>query len=193
MYNSRFGRCGFPRFVSGNRMPRSFNPKGNSAASCTRHEEDKGVCSGNEHGSSRKLLLKSSAFGGLILPEGTVREATYHVASLNLDTSGCQNFFVLLNFSCNITTNIPNLHLRFQMFKQERYQPFSVPVSSGVLYSREAANMGSNAFTLSACDGDSMGSPCCCYSVCVEVAGSGVGGLGQISNPVLTASIMENQ
>lgn len=192
MYNSRFGRCGFPCFGPGNRMSRSFDPKRNSTASCTRHEEGKCESSGNEHGCSRRLLLKSSAFGGLVLPEGMVREATYHVASLNLDTSGCRDFLVLLNFSCNITANVTNLHLRFQMFRQEKCQPFSVPISSGVLYSRQAADMESNAFTLSVCDRDSMVSPCCCYSVYVDVSGAGAGGAGLVANPVLTASVMEN-
>lgn len=192
MYNSRFGRWGFPCCGPGNRMPRPLEPKGNNAASSTQHEEHKGVgfCSG--HGSSTKLLLKSSAFGGLVLPESMVREAAYHVASLNLDTSGCKDFFVLLNFSCNITADRSHFHLRFQMLKQEKCQPFSVPVSSGVLYSREEGGMESNAFTLSVCDRDSMTSSCCCYSVYVYVEGAGAGGTGLIANPVLTATIMEN-
>ena len=192
MYNSNFRRCGFGCFGTGRCRPQSNYPMKNRVESRPGRDVNGSVCSGNGHENSKRLLLKSSSFGGLVLPEGMAGEATYHVAALNLDTSGCKDFLVLLNLSCNITANVSGFHLRFQMFKQEKCQPFPVPVSSGVLYTRAVANTGSDSFTLSACDRDSMKSPCCSYSVQVEVAGIRSGGTGLIANPVLIATIMEN-
>lgn len=193
MYDSKIGRFGFPCFpVVDYRESRSPAPKSNQTVPCIHHEESKRLSSGSEQESSRKLLLKSSAFGGFVLPDGKIGEAAYSVASLNLDTSGYQDFCVLLKFSCNITANISHLHLRFQMFKQEKYQPFSIPISAGILYARETASMESNTFTLSVCDRDSMASPRCNYCVNVETAGAEAGGTGMIANPVLAAVIVEN-
>lgn len=191
MYNSRFGWCGFPCFGSGNRMSRSWEPKRTGAPSCTSKEERGHGCRDGKHGNCKKLLLKSSEFGGFALPRSTVREAAYHVASLNLDTSGWGDFLVLLNFSCNITSSAEKLHLRFQIFRQDQCQAVPVPVSSGILYEREEEHSESNAFTLSVCDRDCMAAAWCNYSVYAGAEDAGVRCRGLIANPVLTASIME--
>ena len=139
MYNSNFRRCGFGCFGTGRCRPQSNYPMKNRVESRPGRDVNGSVCSGNGHENSKRLLLKSSSFGGLVLPEGMAGEATYHVASLNLDTSGCKDFLVLLNFSCNITANVSGFHLRFQMFKQEKCQPFPVPASLNVAYRRQLA------------------------------------------------------
>ena len=168
MYNSNFRRCYFPCFGAGPWRQQPPYPIKNHTHPSISHGGTCSGCSNHGHDSRRNLRLKCSSFGGIVLPEVMDRETTYNVVSLNLDTSGCEDFCVLLNFSCNITTGISCIHLRFQMFKQEKCQPFAVPLSSGVLYSRTAVERESNSFTLSAGDWDSMGSPCCTYSVCME-------------------------
>lgn len=78
----------------------------------------------------RQLIYKSSAFGGFILPEGTEKGATLHVASLNLNTLNHEDFVVQLNFSCNIITSKIKLRLRFQLLSRKRDSAFpllSVP------------------------------------------------------------------
>lgn len=125
------------------------------------------------------------------MPEGTEKGAAYHVASLNLNTLGCTNFLVHLNFSCNIILRQTKASLRFRLLRQEKCQPCAVPVCAEGLYSREIRDMEANTFTLSACDCDSQESPCCTYSVYVELENFQVRGWGMIANPVLIATILE--
>ncbi len=126
------------------------------------------------------------------MPEGTEKGATYHVVSLNLDTSGCKNFMVHLSFSCNIILRQTRALLRFRLLRQEECRPYSVPVCAEALYSGEAPSMAANTLTLTACDCDFHESPCCTYSVYVEIADFRTGGSGMIANPVLIAETMEN-
>ena len=121
MYNSNFRRCGFGCFGTGRCRPQSNYPMKNRVESRPGRDVNGSVCSGNGHENSKRLLLKSSSFGGLVLPEGMAGEATYHVASLNLDTSGCKDFLVLLNFSCNITANVLSLIHIYQIIDLFKY------------------------------------------------------------------------
>lgn len=191
MYYRPFGRCSFPRYGTYNRTPRPPSPQENHAEPCYPHAEKESTCPARSRQKRTDILLKCSAFGGLVLPEGTEKGATYHVASLNLDTSGCKNFMVHLSFSCNIILRQTRALLRFQLLKQEKCQPYSVPVSAEMLYSNQGRGMEADTFTLSACDCDSQESPCCTYSVNVEVTDFQAGGSGMIANPVLIATIIE--
>lgn len=139
-----------------------------------------------------QVLIKSSAKGGIILPEHTEKNATYNVASLNINTSSFRNFAIHLNFSCNILTSSARMHLRFQLFKQESNQASPTPVSSSLVYSRNENSRETNTFSFMAYDLDSMGCRCCNYSVYVEIMGFDTIGTIMITNPVLIASIIEN-
>lgn len=173
------GTCHRPSPPPPQEKPAGTCAASGEAASAGRRPEHAGV------------LLKCSAFGGLVLPEGTEKGAAYHVASLNLNTLGCTNFLVHLNFSCNIILRQTKASLRFRLLRQEKCQPCAVPVCAEGLYSREIRDMEANTFTLSACDCDSQESPCCTYSVYVELENFQVRGWGMIANPVLIATILE--
>ena len=83
------------------------------------------------------MFIKNADFGGVVLPEGTDKRATFHVASLSLDTSGYKNILIHLAFSCNIIAEKLKLRLRFQILRQESGQGVTVPVSAGILYDRD--------------------------------------------------------
>lgn len=187
MYCSLFGPCSFPRSRTCNCAPRPLNQKKNNIGQCTLPKAGGCPHSGTENGC---LLLKKAAFGGIVLPDGTEKRATFHVASLNLDTSNCNRFLVQLNFSCNLISNSLKTRLRFQMIKQERGQSFSVPVSAGILYFRDRESSEAGSFTLSVCDYDSTGSKCCTYGVYVEVEEFEPGGNMILANPTLIATIV---
>lgn len=191
MYYRPFGRCGFPRCGIYNQTPRppSLQEDHTGPAAAPMEIECTGPAVHRQKNAG--LLLKCSAFGGLVLPEGTEKGAAYHVASLNLNTSGCTDFMVYLNFSCNIILLQTKAALRFRLSKQEKCQPCSVPVCAEGLYSCEIRGMEANTFTLSACDCDARESACCTYSVYVEIADFQAGGWGMVENPVLIATIID--
>ena len=139
-----------------------------------------------------QLLLKCSSLGGIIIPENTDKNATYNVASLNMDTCSCRNFLIQFNFSCNIATANARMHLRFQLFKRGRGQTMSTPVSPSLVYGRNSVSGETNTFTFTAYDRDSMGNDCCNYSVYVEIMSFDTTGSIMITNPVLIASIINN-
>jgi hypothetical protein len=141
---------------------------------------------------ANQALIKSSAMGGIILPEHTEKNATYNVASLNINTYSYRNFLIHFNFSCNILTTSARMHLRFQLFKQGNDQTASTPVSSSLVYSRNEVSRETNTFSFMAYDHDSMGCKCCNYSVYVEIMGFDTIGTIMITNPILIASIIEN-
>ncbi|ADL04308.1 hypothetical protein Closa_1712 [[Clostridium] saccharolyticum WM1] len=141
---------------------------------------------------ANEVLIKSSAMGGIILPEFTDKNATYNVASLNLDTYSYRDFFIHFNFTCNIVTTGSRMHLRFQLFKQGKDTTVQTPVSSSQVYSRYEVSGESNTFSFIAYDRDSMGCRCCNYSVFVQIMGFETMGTITITNPVLIASIIEN-
>lgn len=189
MHYSLFGRCCFPRSGTCNCFPRPLYQQSNNTGRCISPKENKcpNICT--EKCRDDDLMIKSAAFGGFILPEGTDKRATFHVASLNLEPRGCKNFVVQLVFSCNIIASNLKMRLRFQIFKQERGQCFSTPLSAGILYFRDRVSAEANSFTLTACDCDSAGGLCCNYSACVEVEEFDSGGNITIANPVLIATI----
>ncbi len=191
MYYRPFGRFSYPRYGNYNRTPRPPSPQEKHAEPCAAHAEKDSIRPAGHRQKSADILLKCSAFGGLVLPEGTEKGATYHVASLNLNTSGCTNFIVHLNFSCNIILRQTRANLRFRLLKQDRCQHCSVPVSAEGLYSREIRDMEADTFTLSACDCDSQESTCCTYSVYVEITDFQASGSGMIANPVIIATVIE--
>lgn len=192
MYYRPFGRCGFPRYGTCSRTPQPPSLQENHAGPCTPPVEKESPDSAVSRQERADILLKCSAFGGLVLPEGTEKGATYHVASLNLDTSGCKKFIVHLSFSCNIILGQTRALLRFRLLKQEKCRPYSVPVCSEVLYSGGSRGMEANTLTMTARDCDSHESPCCTYSVYVDIADFQTSGSGLIANPVLIAEALEN-
>lgn len=190
MYYSLFGRCCPSRPGTCNCSPRPRNQQ-NKFGQCTPPQKRclqprQNVCCRDN------LVIKSAAFGGFVLPEGTEKRATFHVASLNLDTSYASNFIVQLHFSCNIIAQNLNMRLRFQLTKQEKGQCLPVPVSAGILYFRDGESSEANSFTLSVCDCNTTKSTCCTYSTYVEIEELEPGGDGIISNPVLIATIVNN-
>ena len=115
------------------------------------------------------IFIKNADFGGVVLPEGTDKRATFHVASLSLDTSGYKNILIHLAFSCNIIAEKLKLRLRFQILRQESGQGVTVPVSAGILYDRDKVCSEANSFTLSVYDHNAAAEKCCIYSVLVDI------------------------
>lgn len=191
MYYNLFGRYGSSRSRTCNFSPRCYNQPMNTAGQFLSPKANKcppyAAC---KHYKDNPLI-KSAAFGGFVLPEGTEKGATFNVASLNLDTSSHKDFLVQLVFSCNIITNQIKVRLRFQLFKQEKGQCSSVPISTGILYYRDRKESEANSFTLSACDCDSIASTCCTYSALVETNNIEADGSIIIANPVLIATIAQ--
>ncbi|WP_333651667.1 DUF4489 domain-containing protein [Lacrimispora sp.] len=140
-----------------------------------------------------KMMLKGSSSGGIFLPENTDKNAVYTVASINLNTSGYKNFSMHFNFSCIIATTGARMHLKFQLFKQEKNQTNPFPVGSGFIFTRSEESTETNPFSLTAWDFDSMASECCNYSIRIEVMGFDTVGTVMITNPVLAAFIIENE
>lgn len=189
MYYSLFGRRGYPRSRTCNCFPRPSKPQEPAIGPCILPNEKGCPYFKVNKRRGNNMHIKSAAFGGLVLLGDTDKRAELHVASLTLDTSGCDDFMVQLNFSCNIITSNTKIQLRFQLFRQEKDQSFSCPLSTGILYCRDIPE--ANAFTLSICDCDSMISTCCTYSVYAKLTAFEAGGTGIIANPVLIATIIE--
>ncbi len=191
MYYGLFGRGCYPRSRTCNCSPRPSGQQGAMirppASPNTNHCPDSGMKQQGEN----NLKIKSAVFGGLIIPEGTEKRATFHVASLTLNASCRKDFLVQLSFSCNIIASKSKVCLRFQILKQEKCQPFPTPVSTGILYCRDKAEMEANTFTLSVCDCDLTAGRGCTYSVYVENEGTETVGTGIIASPVLIATIID--
>ncbi|GLC79702.1 DUF4489 domain-containing protein [Lacrimispora brassicae] len=197
MYNRLFGmscrpyypnRPNRPNNNAVNRNPQPTEPK-NDINSQQVQEDQKSSCKSSP---ANQVLIKSSDLGGIILPENTDKNATYIVASLNLDTYSYRNFLIHFNYSCNIATTSARMHLRFQLFKRGNGQTISTPVSSSLVYSRNENSGETNTFSFTACDCDSIGCSCCNYSVYIEIMSFDTTGTIMITNPVLIASIIEN-
>ena len=195
MYNRLFGmscrpyypnRPNRPNNNAVNRNPQPTEPKSHSQQV---QKDQKSSC---ESSPVNQVLIKSSDLGGIILPESTDKNTTYIVASLNLDTYSYRNFLIHFNYSCNIATTSARMHLRFQLFKRGNDQTISTPVSSSLVYSRSENSGETNTFSFTACDCDSIGCSCCNYSVYIEIMSFDTTGTIMITNPVLIASIIEN-
>ena len=191
MYNCFFGmpyRRNPPYYNVSNRNSQPVQPKTNTPKQYIPNE----LPHVDNFSTANKLLIKHSHSGGIVLPEDTDKIATYIVASINLDTSAYRNFLIHFNFSCNIATTRAGLHLRFQLFKQEKNQVSRVPVSSSYIYNRITNSTDTNTFSFIACDSDSMKFKYCNYSVYVEIMSFRTVGTIMITNPLLIASIIEN-
>lgn len=194
MYCSLFGPCRFPRSGICNSSPRPLNQQKNNTGQSTLPEAGRRPHSDAEKRCMEKcckdcLIMKHAALGGFVLPDGTEKGATFHVASLNLDTSNYTNFLVQLNFSCNMIASNLKIRLRFQVIKQEKGQCFSVPVSAGILYLRDRKSSEADSFIMSVCDYDSTISTCRNYGVYVEIEDFEPGGTMILANPNLIATI----
>lgn len=190
MYYSFFGRCCNPRSRTCNSFHHPLKQQTSSAEPCSTPRGKDGCPPFNtDNCCEDRLLIKSAALGGFILSEETEKRAAFHVASLNLDTTGRNDLIVQLVFSCNIIANKLKVRLRFQLLKQERNQCFSAPVSASILYYRDSESSEANSFSLSACDCNLMAGANCSYSACVAVEDIEAGGNVLITNPVLIATI----
>lgn len=197
MYNRLFCMSCRPNFSYRNTVnrnmqlpqpPQPIQPKMLTQSQCIQNDQ-KSSC---DLPPANQNLIKCSAMGGIILPEHTEKNATYNVASLNIDTFSYKNFLIHFNFSCNILTTSARMHLKFQLFKQGNDQMTLTPVSSSMVYSRSEDSGETNTFSFIAYDQDSMGCRCCNYSVYVEIMGFDTIGNIMITNPILIASIIEN-
>lgn len=194
MYSSLFGSCSFPRSRTCNCSPRPFNQQKNDIRQCTAPSKDS--CAHSVAKASGNLccndclIIKNSAFGGFVLPDGTEKRATFLVASLTLDTSHYKKFLVQLNFSCNPISSNLKIRLRFYITRQERGRYSSVPVSAGILYFRDRIISEADSFTLSVYDYDSISCKSCSYSVHAEVEEFEPGGNMILANPNLIATII---
>lgn len=193
MYYSLFGRCYQPRSRTCNCFPQPFNPQRDNARQCKLPQINKCPHSYADQCCECGLFIKNATFGGFVLPEGTDKRATFHVASLNLNTSGYKNFLIQLDFTTNIIAEKLKMRLRFQMFKQDNGQGFSVPISAGILYYRDKESTEANSFTLTACDCNSVASTCCSYHVLVAIEDFETGGSAILANPTLMATIVSNE
>ena len=148
-------------------------------------------CRMSHSAKSGNCSLKHSDTGGIILPENTDKNSTYIITSINLDTSSYKIFSINFSFSCSISTAKAQMHLKFQLLKQERYQLSSFPVGSSFVYSRTADSTETNTFSLTAWDLDSMSCKCCTYYILAEVMSFPTVGVTTITNPILSAYIIE--
>lgn len=137
------------------------------------------------------VFLKASAFGGIVIPDGTEKGTTYNVVSVNLDTAACRDFHTELSFSCNILSMDASARIKFQVLKQEKNQIMPLPLSSGYSYFRSQKVTESDVVTFSALDCDSHGTQWCNYSVFIEIIGQQTAGAVMITNPVLIAVVVE--
>nr|WP_314461286.1 DUF4489 domain-containing protein [uncultured Clostridium sp.] len=191
MYNCFFGMP-FRRNVSYNRtFNKPHQPAHTKTYDCRQYPKN------NYEGpvtfsATNDLLLKSSELGGIILPNSSERGATYIVASMNLDTSTYRNYIIYFDFSCNIETISARLHLRFQLFKQEACQITKIPVSANYVYARDVPATETNIISFTAYDCNPLKCKCCNYSVYIEVMGFDTTGTIIITNPVLFASLIED-
>lgn len=194
MYNRLFSMSCRPIFPYRNtpnrnmQLSQPIQPKILNHSQCIQNVQE---CSCNSP-PANQALIKCSAKGGIILPEHSEKNATYNVASLNIDTFSYRNFSIHFNFSCNILTTSARMHLRFQLFKQGNDLMALTPVSSSLVYSRNEDSRETNTFSFIAYDQDSMSCRCCNYSVYVEIMGFDTIGTIMITNPILIASIIEN-
>lgn len=193
MYYSFFGRCFYPRSRTCNSFHHPLDPQTNTAGRCASPRENGCPPFDADKRCEDNLFIKSTALGGVVLPDGTEKRATYNVASLTLDTSDCTNYLVQLVFSCNIITSELKVRMRFQLFRQARDQCFLVPVSAGILYYRHIKCSEANSFTLSACDCVTSACTSYNYSACVEVEEMEPGGSLFIANPVIIATISKSE
>lgn len=191
MYYGLFGRGCYPRSRTCNCSPRPSGQQGAMVRPPALPNTNHCLSSGMKLQGGNNIKIKSAVFGGLIIPEGTEKRATFHVASLTLNASCNKEILVQLSFSCNIIAAKSKVCLRFQIVKQEKCQPFSIPLSTGVLYCRDKTEMEANTFTLSVCDCDFMAGKGCTYSVYVENEGAETVGTGIIASPVLIATIID--
>lgn len=191
MYYGLFGRGCYPRSKACNCSPRPSGQQEAMIRPPALPDTNRCLNSGKKLQGGNNIEIKSAVFGGLIIPEGTEKRATFHVASLTLNACCYKELLVQLSFSCNIIASKSKLCLRFQVVKQEKCQPFSIPLSTGVLYCRDKTEMEANTFTLSVCDCDLMAGKGCTYSVYVENEGAETVGTGIIASPVLIATIID--
>lgn len=140
---------------------------------------------------SDDVFLKASAFGGVIIEDGSEKGTAYNVVSVNLDTAACRHFHTELSFSCNILCIDASVRLKFQILKQEKNQMMPLPLSSGNSYSRNQKVTESDVVTFSALDCDSHSTQWCNYSVFIEIMGQKTAGTVIITNPVLIAVVVE--
>ncbi len=140
---------------------------------------------------SDDVFLKASAFGGVIIENGSEKGTTYNVVSVNLDTELCRHFHTELSFSCNILSIDASARLKFQILKQEKNQIVPLPLSSGYSYFRNQKVTESDVVTFSALDCDSHSTQWCNYSVYIEITGQQTAGSVIITNPVLIAVVVE--
>ncbi|WP_394925785.1 DUF4489 domain-containing protein [uncultured Robinsoniella sp.] len=140
---------------------------------------------------SNDVFLKTSAFGGIIIPDGTEKGTAYNAVSINLDTEACGHFHTELSFSCNVLSIDASARLRFQILKQEKNQAMPLPLSSGYSYFRNQKVTESDVVTFSVLDCDSHGTQWCNYSVFIEIVGQQTAGAVMITNPVLIAAVVE--
>lgn len=197
MCYSLFGR-GFPPRSRNSCFPQPFCQPGNHMRQCNPRQISNcpqpftgKFCNSCTERCKDNTFIKSTVFGGLVIPKGTDKGATFHVASLNLNTSGCNNYVVQLVYSSNIIADKSKMRLRFQIDKQTQGHEFSNPVSAGMLYNRETEGTEANSFTLSVYDCNSIKSTCCSYNVQVNIEAFETAGNVIIANPTLIATIIK--
>lgn len=191
MYNCFFGMP-FRRNMSYNR---TFNNNSQPAHAKTydcRQYPKKNHERPVKHSAANDVFFKSSELGGIILPDSSERGATYIVASMNLDTSIYRNYIIYFNFSCNIETISARLHLRFQLVRQEACQTTKIPVSANYAFARNVPATETNILSFTACDCNPSKCKRCNYIVYIEVMGFDTTGTIIITNPVLFASLIED-
>lgn len=189
MYYNLFGHRGFQQSKACNCYPCPMNAQTNNTRQLNTQRKNRCIKFDTNKCQKDCLHIKHATFGGIVLPQPPEKRATFHVASLNLDTTGYKNFLVQLGFSCNIMISDMKVQLRFQLFKQGKSQYSPVPVSAGILFYRNSISSEANGFTLTAFDYDSAAMNCCCYSAHVEIEHFQDNGSLIISNPILTATI----
>lgn len=81
MYYSLFGRYHYPGTRTCNCFPQKFKQQNNNIGQCNPPVQSNCPKQLTDKFCKDSLYIKSSAFGGFILPEGTEKGATLHVAS----------------------------------------------------------------------------------------------------------------
>lgn len=202
MYNNLFGmpnrrNISYNNAYNKNPRPNPSPPQNHSDGQDTekKHKNKQIVSTTNRN------FIKSSALGGMVIPGGTNQGTTYNINTIRLNTCAYKNFSILFNFSCNITCNITcNIaaktatYLRFQLLKQENYPDALIPVSSSFCYAKDTDSdlVKTDTFSFTAYDRDSAKCKHCNYSIFVEIMVTDTPNNIMITNPILIASIIEN-
>lgn len=141
-----------------------------------------------------RTFLKCSTPITTNIPMTTESGTSFNLGNLNIDTRKFHNPCIKFEFSSNILTAAGSLTLKFQIFKQCKFQPTSIPIGPEWIFSRLGSSVGENdSFTFPVCNCDSScDDECCNYSVVVTIGSLETQSGIIINNATLSALVVDN-